>query len=102
MSQPSKSAAEPKPQFAVVGSQTSQDEALFGRAFDKWVVRRFLTFLTPYRRRISIGIAAIVVFTLIQLAIPLVVRAVIDRALAGPEAGLALLQIICGVFLVKQ
>ena len=100
MSQPSKSAAEPKPQFAVVGSQTSQDEALFGRAFDKWVVRRFLTFLTPYRRRISIGIAAIVVFTLIQLAIPLVVRAVIDRALAGPEAGLALLQIICGVFLV--
>ena len=100
MSQPSKSAAEPKPQFAVVGSQTSQDEALFGRAFDKWVVRRFLTFLTPYRRRISIGIAAIVVFTLMQLAIPLVVRAVIDRALAGPEAGLALLQIICGVFLV--
>jgi ATP-binding cassette subfamily B protein len=100
MSQPSKSTAEPKPQFAVVGSQTSQDEALFGRAFDKWVVRRFLTFLAPYRGRISIGIAAIVVFTLMQLAIPLVVRAVIDRALAGPEAGLALLQIICGVFLV--
>ena len=100
MSQPPKSTDEPKPQFAVVGSQTSQDEALFGRAFDKWVVRRFLTFLTPYRRRIGIGIAAIVVFTLMQLAIPLVVRAVIDRALAGPEAGLALLQIICGVFLV--
>ncbi|MGZ0188547.1 MAG: ABC transporter ATP-binding protein [Alphaproteobacteria bacterium] len=99
MTQPPKPDTDTRAPLAVVGSQTSQDEALFGRAFDKWVVRRFLTYLTPYRRRIAIGIAAIVVFTLMQLAIPLVVRSVIDQALAGPDAGLALLQLVCGVFL---
>ncbi len=87
------------PPLAVVGSQTSQDEQLFGRAFDKWVVRRFLAYLAPYRARIAVGVAAIVVFTCMQLAIPLVARAVIDRALAGPEAGAALLHLIVGVFL---
>jgi ATP-binding cassette subfamily B multidrug efflux pump len=99
MSQPPNPDADTRAPLAVVGSQTSQDEELFGRAFDKWVVRRFLTYLTPYRRRIAIGIAAIVVFTLMQLAIPLVVRSVIDQALAGPDAGLALLQLVCSVFL---
>lgn len=88
-----------RPPFAVVGSQTSQDEELFGRAFDRWVVRRFLTYLRPYRRRIALGVAAIAVFTAMQLAIPLVVRTAIDRALAGPEAGLALLELVCAVFL---
>ena len=39
-----------RPPLAVVGSQISHDEDLFGRVFDKWVVRRFLTYLKPYRR----------------------------------------------------
>ena len=99
MTQQPKLPAYTHPPLAVVGSQTSQDEELFGRAFDKWVVRRFLTYLTPYRRRIITGIAAIIVFTLMQLAIPLVVRAVIDQALAGPDSGLKLLQVVCAVFL---
>ena len=46
--------------LAVVGSQTSQDEVIFGRAFDKWVVTRFLGHLAPYKLRISIGVFAVV------------------------------------------
>lgn len=87
-----------RPPLAVVGSQTSQDEQIFGRAFDRWVVRRFLVYLEPYRRRILLGVLAIVVFTGVQLAIPLVVRTAIDRALAGPDAGEALLQLVALVF----
>lgn len=85
--------------LAVVGSQTSQDEQIFGRAFDPWVVRRFMVYLKPYKRRIAIGMAAIVVFIAMQLAIPLAVRAAFDRALAGPEASDAMLQIVVLVFL---
>ena len=40
-------------------------------------------YLAPYRARIALRVAPIVVFTGMQLAIPLVARAAIDRALAG-------------------
>ena len=73
---------EPKSRLAVVGSQTSQDEIIFGRAFDKWVITRFLRHLAPYRLRIGIGIFAVLVYTVTQLSIPLIVRATIDNSLA--------------------
>ena len=75
---------EPKSRLAVVGSQTSQDEIIFGRAFDKWVITRFLRHLAPYKLRIAIGIFAVLVYTVTQLSIPLIVRATIDHSLA-PE-----------------
>lgn len=68
--------------LAVVGSQTSQDEIIFGRLFDKWVIRRFLKHLAPFKLRIALGITAVLVYTLTQLSIPLIVRATIDNALA--------------------
>ena len=92
----------PQRPLAVVGSQTSQDEQIFGRAFDKWVVRRFLSYLEPYRRRIALGIGAMIVFTATQLAIPLAVRTAIDRALAidGPGSGAELLDWIVAAFVL--
>ena len=69
-----------KPPLAVVGSQISQDEKLFGQVFDKWVVRRFLTYLTPYRGELYMAVGAVLVFTMTQLSIPLIIRAVIDDA----------------------
>src|SRR3546814_7568411 len=74
------------------------DEELFGRAFDPWVIRRFLTYLAPYRRRIALGVAAVLTFTITQLSIPLIVRAVIDDALAEGAGDLVLLQIFVGLF----
>ena len=67
-----------RPPLAVVGSQISQDEELFGRVFDRWVVSRFLVYLRPYRRRIAVAIGAVLLFTLMQLAIPLVIRMVLS------------------------
>lgn len=86
--------------LAVVGSQTSQDEQIFGRAFDKWVVKRFLGYLHPYKRRIYLGLAMIVIFTGAQLAIPLAVRWAIDEALGNENGGIDLLHLIVGVFFV--
>jgi ATP-binding cassette subfamily B multidrug efflux pump len=86
------------PPLAVVGSQISQDEELFGRVFDKWVVRRFMQYLTPYRRRLALGIAAVLVFTLTQLTIPLIVRRAVDDALARGAGNEALLRILVAAF----
>ena len=87
-----------RPPLAVVGSQISYDEELFGRVFDKWVVRRLFTYLTPYRKHIAVAIGAVLLFTLTQLSIPLIVRAAIDDALAAGQTGRALLDLAAATF----
>ena len=52
-----------RPSLAVVGSQISQDEALFGRVFDRSVMCRFMIYLQPYRRRIVVAIGAVLLVT---------------------------------------
>ena len=56
---------------------------MFGAAFDGRVVRRFWGFVTPHRRQVWVGVAAVIVFTLTQIAIPLVLRYAIDDAPRG-------------------
>jgi ATP-binding cassette subfamily B protein len=87
-----------RPPLAVVGSQISHDEEMFGRVFDKWVVRRFLVYLRPYRAKVALAVAAVLVFTLTQLSIPLLIRAAIDDALLAEDAGRALLNMIVLAF----
>ncbi len=77
-----------RPPKAVVGSQISRDEEMFGAAFDRRVVRRFLAYVHPYRRRLHAAIAALLLFTGAQLAIPLVVRHAIDDAIVPGDTGL--------------
>ena len=76
-----------QPPLAVVGSQVSYDEELFGRVFDRWVIRRFWEYTQPYKRRILFAVLGVLLFTGTQLAIPLVIRWAIDDAVAtGPDA----------------
>jgi len=64
-----------------VHSLRSGGEEIFGAAIDRDVLRRFLAFLTPYRRTLAYSIVAVLAFTLTQIAVPLVIRFVIDKAL---------------------
>ncbi|MCY4441477.1 MAG: ABC transporter ATP-binding protein, partial [Deltaproteobacteria bacterium] len=77
-----------RPPRAVVGSQISRDEEMFGAAFDRHVVRRFLSYVYPYRRRLYLGVGALLLFTCAQLAIPLVIRHAIDDAIAPGDIAL--------------
>jgi ATP-binding cassette subfamily B protein len=88
-----------RPPLAVVGSQISQDKELFGRAFDPWVVKRFMSYLAPYRRALLIGLGCVLAFTLTQLTLPLLVRAAIDNALVDGAADLDLLGAFVAIFL---
>ena len=90
-----------RPPLGFVGSQVSYDEEMFGAAFDGVVVRRFWEFIRPYQVMLWVGIIGVLVFTLTQVAIPLLVRHVIDDALATDVETAGLLQrIIIAFFLV--
>ena len=93
---PMKAAAQAGPAIrsprAVVGSQISFEEEMFGAAFDGRVVRRFWAFVAPHRRQVRIGVAAVLVFTLTQVAIPLVLRYAIDDALVAGDSGVEVLR----------
>ncbi len=65
------------------GGHFSDGEEIFGTAFDPRIVRRFLGFVRPYRRRLIAAVASVLLFTLSQVAIPAVIRRSIDATVAG-------------------
>ncbi|HEV8517404.1 MAG TPA: ABC transporter ATP-binding protein [Burkholderiales bacterium] len=62
-------------------------EEIFGVAVDRHVLRRFVAFLRPYRATLFASVIAVLVFTLTQIAVPLVIRHIIDKALPAGTAG---------------
>ena len=91
--------------MADIGQQTTKDgaraergEEVFGTAFDGKVISRFIEFVVPYKKTLVIAIAAVLVFTFTQIAIPLVIRETIDRALVGGSGQERLLQIAAVAF----
>lgn len=86
------------PPRAIVGSQVSQDEEMFGRAFDGRVLRRLITFVRPYRTAVILAFLAVLVFTATQIAIPLVILFAIDNALTGASPGIPMLQTAAVMF----
>ena len=85
-----------RPPRAVVGSQISRDEEMFGAAFDRHVIRRFFAYVYPYRRRLYAAVAALLLFTGAQLAIPLIIRHAIDHAIipAGGDSSVLSLVVL--------
>ncbi|MER8452562.1 ABC transporter ATP-binding protein/permease [Mesorhizobium sp. M1428] len=69
-----------RPPRAVVGSHRIEEE-MFGRAFDKSILRRIGAFVRPYRARVVITIAAMLIFTGTQLLIPLIIRYALDQGM---------------------
>jgi ATP-binding cassette subfamily B protein len=89
-----------RPPRAVVGSHRPEEEEMFGRAYDGRVLRRIWRFVQPYRGRMAIGVAAVLVFTLTQLTIPLTIRFAIDHGIAAGEAGRPVLALAAAAFAV--
>ena len=71
---------------------------MFGATFDGKIVRRFLAFVVPYRRRLLFGLAAVLVFTATQLAIPLIVSNTFDHVAGAGDSALTLLRAAVAVF----
>ncbi len=88
----------PRPPRAVVGSQIDTEEQIFA-AFDGRIVRRFWTFISPYRRRLIQAVLAVLVFAGTQVSIPLILRTVIDKALVAGAPDQRLLTLGALVFI---
>ena len=71
---------------AVVGSHRIEED-MFGRVFDPKIVQRIWAFVRPYRRDFIISVVAVLVFTLTQLAIPMIIRHAIDKGVMAGPAG---------------
>ncbi len=87
-----------RPPRAYVGSQISRDEEMFGALFDGGVVRRFMVYVGPYRRQVLLAIAAVLVVTGAQLAIPLIIRHGIDNVLLADGGNTTSLTLVVAVF----
>jgi len=88
------------PPLAVVGDQASDEEEMFGAAFDGEVMRRFWGFVRPYRRTLLIAIVGVILFTLTQIMIPLLIRVAIDDGVAAGVQGMRILQFVGITFIV--
>lgn len=86
-----------RPTKAVVGSHRDEEE-VFGKAYDPRIVRRIWSFVRPYRSRIFISVAAVLVFTLTQLAIPLVIRYAIDHGMTAGKLDQSVIIAAIGAF----
>src|SRR3954469_25866658 len=75
-----------RPTKAVVGSHREEEE-VFGKAYDPRIVRRIWGFVHPYRSKIALSAASVLLFTLTQLAIPLIIRFAIDNGMAPGANG---------------
>ena len=86
-----------RPPRAVVGSHHVEEE-MFGKAFDSQIVRRIWAFVKPYRARLYVSVAAVLVFTATQLIIPLVIRYAIDNGMVAGSADMTALGWAVAVF----
>ncbi|MFB9950983.1 ABC transporter ATP-binding protein [Rhizobium puerariae] len=69
-----------RPPRAVVGSHRIEEE-IFGKVFDKNIVKRIWAFVRPYRTKIYWAVLAVLCFTAMQLLIPLIIRYAIDHGM---------------------
>ncbi len=71
------------------------DEEILGKAYDGRLMRRLLTYLRPYRRRVVLSVLLLLVVTVLQLAGPILVQIAIDKYIAvGDNAGLARISLL--------
>lgn len=82
-----------RPPRAVVGSHRIEEE-IFGKVFDKNIIARIWEFVRPYRKQVALAVVAVLVFTAMQLAIPLIIRYAIDHGMQPGGSRTALLYAI--------
>ncbi|MFZ0663628.1 MAG: ABC transporter ATP-binding protein [Acidobacteriaceae bacterium] len=60
-----------------------QEEEIIGKAYDARLMRRLLTYLTPYKLAVGVSIAAILIKAVCDVAGPYLIAVAIDRYMTG-------------------
>ena len=90
-----------RPPRGVIGAQVSHDEEMFGRVFDGRVMRRFFSFVWPYRRLLALALIAVLVFVATQLTILYAIDHVIQAGAAAKVALSSVIIFLAAVVLVN-
>jgi ATP-binding cassette, subfamily B, multidrug efflux pump len=69
-------------------SQSFHEEETLGKAYDARIMRRLLQYLQPYRWRVVIAIAVLLLSAAVELVVPWVTGMAIDRAIPARDVGL--------------
>jgi ATP-binding cassette subfamily B protein len=83
---------------------TIHDDEVIGKAYDARLMRRLLTYLTPYRAQVALSIGAIMAHAVLELVPPYLTKVVIDRYIPARDlSGLGVtaalyLFTLCGSF----
>ena len=78
-------------------TESQHEEETLGKAYDARLMRRLLSYLHPYRGRVAVAIAVLLVSAAVELVIPWVTGLAIDRAI--PARNMTLLWQLGFVFL---
>ena len=71
------------------------DEEVLGKAYDARLMRRLMKYLRPYRLRVAVSVALLLVVSALQLSGPILVQIAIDKYIAvGDTAGLLRLALL--------
>jgi ATP-binding cassette subfamily B protein len=76
----------------------THDDEVLGKAYDARLMRRLLTYLYPYRGRVTVAASAIVGHSILELAPPYLTKVVIDTYI--PSGDLSGLGFIAAIFLL--
>ena len=88
----------PPPRAGNKGHSQNAEEDMFSSSFNGHEAGRTLKFAAKYRAALSVSFAAVLVFTAAEVAMPLMVRWIVDTALSTEAAAQTLLFIGVGIF----
>ncbi len=83
-------AAPPPTAESLPPPKAPEEDELVGKAFDWTLTKRLLTFLNPYRREVRMGMILSLLLAGLSLASPLLLKQVIDKAIARSSMPLLL------------
>ena len=75
------------------------DEEVFGDAYNGQMVRRFIKYVAVYKVLLWVAIAAVLIFTVSSIAIPLIIKSVFDDAINTGSIGRSKLSTMVIIFL---
>ncbi len=88
------------PPKASVVLASNLEEEVFSEEFKGDVIKRFFSYVRPYKKQIIPALIAVIIFTITSISIPLIIKNVFDSSLSGENNNINLLYLFVVGFFV--
>ena len=86
------------PPKASVVLASNLEEEVFSEEFKGDVIKRFFSYVRPYKKQIIPALIAVIIFTITSISIPLIIKNVFGSSLSGENNNINLLYLFVGGF----